>query len=416
MDEFPISSDEAFHNVTQFGENLIAVSGGCDATASSYGAANVLLWLSQQLLEDGRVAVKEPLLFITDFVPHYRTGLLRALSADFDVHIAASSRNTYTDVPEARDLGDFTVHRLQVHRGPGALRVVRGALAAIRQARPSVVLIYANVWWPHVWLVSVLCRIRGVTVFHWSHGWYDKDGLLGLMFRTACYRLADHLFVFSQQSMQIGIDRAGFPEEDVSVIWNALPDRPTVDPVASPPGHVSQVLLVARLTREKRADLLVRALSVLIQNGHQIRVTIVGDGLGRAPAEALARKLGVSDYVTFTGAIYDPVRLRDIHSESSVAVVPANAGLTVIHAMRHGLPVIVSDDVRQGPEAEAVRGGYNGERFSAGSPTALAAAITTVLSDRSRWRQLANNACQTVADRYSPQCQRETVQRVLQRH
>jgi glycosyltransferase involved in cell wall biosynthesis len=354
------------------------------------------------------------LLFVTDFLQHYRVGLLRELSDIMDIHIAAGKTNTYSSVPGASIEGS-AFHTLQVRRGPGPVRFVWGALRAVNRAKPSVVLVFANVWWPHVWLVTLWCRLRSIPVFHWTHGWGQDDAAVGYL-RTACYRLSDHIFVFGNRSRVIGVGRFKYPSDRVSVIWNSLPHVPITDPVAQPPGPDRvEVVLVARLVPGRRVTILIRALAELVgSEGAEVHATVVGEGPERQAAEELAARLGIASRIRFVGALYDEDELREIYRQGSVCAIPGKPGLSVIQAMRYGLPVIIGDDpAEHGPEAEAVEDGRNGAFFRAGDAGSLAQAILRVVGNNAQWRAMSDEALETVERRYSPKRQRDVMLDVL---
>ena len=61
---------------------------------------------------------------------------------------------------------------------------------------------------------------------------------------------------------------------------------------------------------------------------------------------------------------------------ANATVVPSAAGLTVMHSLIYGTPVITHDDpAEQGPEWEAIKPGINGQLFHKGDPIDLARSI-----------------------------------------
>ncbi|MCP3965316.1 MAG: glycosyltransferase family 4 protein [Lentisphaerae bacterium] len=70
--------------------------------------------------------------------------------------------------------------------------------------------------------------------------------------------------------------------------------------VPKPPYHF---ITAATLTRKKGIDTILRALHRLKEEGTEFRYTIVGEGPAKQPLEDLARDLGLSDNVIFSGII-----------------------------------------------------------------------------------------------------------------
>lgn len=103
------------------------------------------------------------------------------------------------------------------------------------------------------------------------------------------------------------------------------------------------VLMAQRLQPEKHSLVGVRAFAAsgLAVDGWTLQVA--GDGPDRAPAEELARSLGVADAVRFLGFRDDVERLM-ARASVLLATCPIEGfGLTVLEAMASGLPVVAPD-------------------------------------------------------------------------
>jgi glycosyltransferase involved in cell wall biosynthesis len=86
-----------------------------------------------------------------------------------------------------------------------------------------------------------------------------------------------------------------------------------------------------------------------------------------------------------------------------MTVIPGAAGLTVIHSLYYGTPVVVHDNYeKQGPEADAVREGINGALFRFGDAGALAEAIKRVFDTLPRSTDVAEQCRSTIETTYSP--------------
>ncbi len=62
-------------------------------------------------------------------------------------------------------------------------------------------------------------------------------------------------------------------------------------------------VVIARLTAQKRVGLAIETVAFLASCGHEMPLTVVGDGPERAALEKLVEKLGVTAFVRFTGAV-----------------------------------------------------------------------------------------------------------------
>jgi len=101
------------------------------------------------------------------------------------------------------------------------------------------------------------------------------------------------------------------------------------------------LLLIAHNLRLKGLPATLRALAVLREEKHPVKLLVVG-GNRRSSFERLGRSLGVGDRVMFAGLVSDPV---PYYSAADVYVHPTfydPCSLVVLEAMASGLPVVTS--------------------------------------------------------------------------
>ena len=165
----------------------------------------------------------------------------------------------------------------------------------------------------------------------------------------------------------------------------------------TPPERGRGIVVVSRLTRQKRIDLVLAAAAELRARGHGQRVRIVGDGPERGHLERVAQKFDLHD-VEFTGMV--PGRdVPDFLSRSAVAAFPAHGegfGLAAAEAFMCGVPVVAASD--GGGVLDVVPDNGPGRRASPDSVTAWADALDALLAsseapalawaEGQRWRGL----------------------------
>lgn len=106
-------------------------------------------------------------------------------------------------------------------------------------------------------------------------------------------------------------------------------------------GDETVFLLVAHNLRLKNAESAIRALAVLAAGGAPARLVIAG-GKRPGPFVELARKLGISDRVTFLEAVGD---IRPCYAAADVCVHPTwydPCSLVALEALACGLPLITT--------------------------------------------------------------------------
>ncbi|MEO8199855.1 MAG: glycosyltransferase family 4 protein [Gemmatimonadota bacterium] len=140
------------------------------------------------------------------------------------------------------------------------------------------------------------------------------------------------------------------------------------------------LIVISRLTPQKRVDLALGALAVLRNQGRDIKLRIIGDGQERATLEERARSLSLGDAVMFAGAV-PPSEIPGLLAHADAMVFPAQGegfGLGAAEALMAGVPVVVCSD--GGGVLEIVPESGAG-RVSPPDPAALAESIGALLDN-----------------------------------
>ena len=93
----------------------------------------------------------------------------------------------------------------------------------------------------------------------------------------------------------------------------------------------------------KRATDVVEIFGQLLKEGYGVKLFMIGDGPDRAPAEHLARELGIIDDVRFLGK-QEPI--EELLSIADIFLMPSGSetfGLAALEAMACGVPVVATD-------------------------------------------------------------------------
>jgi glycosyltransferase involved in cell wall biosynthesis len=133
------------------------------------------------------------------------------------------------------------------------------------------------------------------------------------------------------------------------------------EPVAAAP-QPPTILTVARLgagEREKNVHEMIAAVAILKERLPDVKYEIIGGGPLRPELEALAKKLGIADSVTFFGQVGDR-ELREAYGRAAVFAMPSNKegfGIVYLEAWQFGKPVICS---LHGAASEIIADGVDG--------------------------------------------------------
>ncbi|MFG2719217.1 glycosyltransferase family 4 protein [Streptomyces sp. NPDC048416] len=189
------------------------------------------------------------------------------------------------------------------------------------------------------------------------------------------------------------------PGVRIDAVPNAVP-APGVEPAC---GDGKLVVAAGRLTPVKRYDLLVRAFAQVaaVRPDWKLRIYGSGDTFGneRDALRNLIDDLGLYNNVFLMGLV------RDLDGEwvkGSLAAVTSSHesfGMTIVEAMRCGLPV-VSTDCPQGPR-EIINDGVDGRLVEMGNADAVASALLELIQDDELRHRMAKAALEN-SERFDP--------------
>jgi len=254
------------------------------------------------------------------------------------------------------------------------------------------------------WIGALIARWRGKKVFFWGHGYMSLRGGIQGAFIRCFYRIPHaHLF-YGHRAVEFAV-RDGFDKRRLFVIYNSLDfdkqqqcaadvsddDVDRIRKRFSKP-DLPMLLFSGRLTPGKLADWILSAQGSLMRSGNPVNSIFIGAGPERDALMALRDELDLQSHVMFVGECYDERELAKLFHASDVFVLPGELGLSGIHAMGYGLPVITSNNFpHHGPEVEAIIPGITGDLYHAGSLDSLIETIGKwcgkVLSERDNIRR-----------------------------
>ena len=181
-------------------------------------------------------------------------------------------------------------------------------------------------------------------------------------------------------------------------ILNGVPVTPDPPPL---PGADPVILMHGRLVAEKGFAMMLVAFSLLLEQRPDVRLVVAGDGYARQGLEHLAKHLGVTSRVEFTGWV-DECEIQRLIDRSSVVVVPSlwnePFGLTAAEASERARPVVAS---RVGGLGEVVLDGETGMLVQAGDPLQYAAAIDALLADPDRAAEMGAAGRRRIHDEFA---------------
>ena len=259
---------------------------------------------------------------------------------------------------------------------------------------------------------------RGMPTVVWGHGYSKQENRAKRGFRDWVGNLATAVLFYGSRARNDFVRRHNAEHRAfvapnsldqseavrLRAQWLAEPERLAAFKREHGLDQGPTLFFVSRLIHENRTDLLLACIPQLARDFPGVRAVIVGDGPVRAELEQQAARLGIADRVTFTGAIYEESQLAPWFLASDLFAYPRNIGLSLLHAMGYGLPVVTTDDqVSWAPEVECLKPWMNGMFYRDGDVDDLTEVIRLILSDRERLDAMKKQALKTATEDYSVQ-------------
>ena len=268
--------------------------------------------------------------------------LLGGIGPDFQYAIAVGAEGYLT--AEARRLGAEVFVMPDLVEAPNPVqdwRAITEARKLIHAYRPDIVHAHSS-------KAGIIGRIAahraGVPALFTAHGWAFSDDrplvdrMVGIPAEWIGARMCQRIVTVCTTDRHLCLKHNIAPASKIDVIYNGISDS---DQRAQPDsGNAVTVAMVARFDQQKDQALLLEVMPSLPRN---TRLIFVGDGPSRPACEVLAQKLGVAQRVLFMGTSNN---VASILSEANIFVLASNwegLPLSILEAMRAGLPVIATD-------------------------------------------------------------------------
>lgn len=307
----------------------------------------------------------------------------------------------------------------------GKFYIQRGAVNEYFDKKITTFLINGEPYCLSSWAIVLLAKLfHKKEVYFWSHGWYGRETFLKQAVKKIYFKLPTGSFIYGDYAKKLMIEE-GISEKKLFVIHNSLDYdyqcklRARNHQTDLYRKHFNNtdanVVFIGRLTQSKRIDLLINAMSNLHNTDQRFNLTIVGEGQTRQALEDIINDLNLNDYTWFYGESYNEDENSELLHNADICVSPGNVGLTAIHSLTYGTPVITHDQFAyQGPEFEAIKEGITGSFFKKDDVDSLTRCIKNWITSHNKDRDEIRRACYEEIDRWwTPEFQMDVFKKHL---
>ena len=238
---------------------------------------------------------------------------------------------------------------------------------------------------------DITTRLPGRTPTRWFES----------LLHRRCYRRSAAIAVVSRALCEVAVTK-GLPSKHLFLSPPAFDVSLSAGDDGATERSSTTILTVARLQRQKRIDVLLRALANVRVRHQQVRLVIVGDGPQLERLQKLAVDLDLQSHVEFAGPL-EPrsAELFKRYREAAffaLASVGEGMGNVFIEAGAFGLATIGCDD---GGTPDVVQHEKTGLLVPPDNEDALAAALDRLLGEAELRQRLGAQARTWIADHFS---------------
>lgn len=274
------------------------------------------------------------------------------------------------------------------------------AVQLTKSIRPAVV--HAHWWIPTGVLGYLVSRLRNVPLLVTLHGTDVRligrnlffTYLAGRVFKRAAGITVVSDFIKSQLVGRLGVS----PEKVFVLPMPIDPDK--IFETEVPPQPRKTILSVARFTRQKNLDILIKAFHQVRRKWKELDLVIIGEGPERKNLERLISQLNLESCVR----LYDLMSqeaLNRFYNQCDIIVLPSieeGFGLVLVEGQLCKKPVIGADS---GGIPEVIQHDRTGLLFPPGDDESLSLEIERVLTDESLASRLSEAGYQSAKTKFS---------------
>ena len=365
--------------------------------------------------------------FVLNYASHYRKAIYELIDKSFDCHFYFGDSVEGNIKKLDYDIFSKPAKELTVKRIKGSWCYYKDTLSVLKD-NSDIYILTGDMRNLSNWLMLLLLkpfypRKRSAI---WTHGVYGKESKLQLLIKKVFFYLTDVIFCYGDRSKLLMI-KAGIKGDKIFPIHNSLDydNQVALRPIAEDRDFYRHhfgnndptLIFTGRLTKVKRLDMILDAMDLLRAKGEFYNLVIVGDGDQKSDLVTKVEILGLSDRVWFYGACYDEVVLSKLIYNADLCVSPGNVGLTSIHSMTYGTPVVTHNRFElQMPEFEAIKSGKTGDFFDYGSIDSLSATISNWFrTNRDNREQVRVQCYQEIDANWTPTFQLEVLKAAIEK-
>ncbi len=357
-----------------------------------------------------------------NFAQHYRIGVFRLLDRSLNLDFYFGDKMSNVKKIDYSELINFKkeLRNIKIFSN---IYYQKGAISTFFKPYNKYIFL-GEYYCISTWIILFLCFFSKKRIYLWTHGWYGNEGIIKTVIKKIFFNSSNGIFLYGNYAKELMI-KEGFDLNKLHVIYNSLDYEKQFFVRKSL--KISSVfknkfnndfptlIFIGRLTKVKKLDILLDAQKKLKQKGELYNVVFVGEGDEFDTLKTKAIREDLINNVWFYGASYNEEQIGSLVYNADLCVSPGNVGLTAMHTMVYGTPVLTHNSFSsQMPEFEAIEESVTGCFFEKGNVNSLIKSISNWFEKSNNKREEIRQNCFDKIDTfYNPSFQLEVINKVL---
>lgn len=284
-------------------------------------------------------------------------------------------------------------------------------------------ILYGDPFFLSNWFIIIVAKLLGKKTYLWTHGVNTDLNFKNKLFNFTFYKLCTKILLYGEFAKE-KMTKIGFVANKLVVIYNSLDhqkqiiirNKLTKSNVYEEffNNNLPIIMYIGRIQKSKKIELIIEAMLIMKNEGNDCNLVIIGKDMEKTGLDNLIQANNLIKNVWLFGPCYNEERIGELIYNADVCVSPGNVGLTAMHSLVYGTPVITHDNfLNQMPEFEAIKSGLTGDFFKENDPVDLSKKIKNwVKLSPAKRKIIRNNSYKIIDEKYNPDYQIKVIKSI----
>jgi glycosyltransferase involved in cell wall biosynthesis len=357
---------------------------------------------------------------IYNYAQHYRKGIFKLLDDDLNCDFYFGNKMRDVKKMDYNELSNFK--KELKNRKIFSHFYWQSGVVSLFFTKYEKYILLGEYYCLSTWILLFLCKFSKKKIYLWSHGWYGNEGHIKKIVKKIFFNLSNGVFLYGNYAKKLMI-KEGFDGDKLHVIYNSLDYesqlkiRENLKESDIYKNHFENenptLIFIGRLTKIKKLNELLEVKKLLSTKNIDVNIVFVGEGEEEENLKNLAIEYNLKN-LWFYGSCYNEEEIGELIFNASLCVSPGNVGLTAIHSMAYGTPVLTNDNFpEQMPEFEAIELGITGAFFKKNDIKSITEISLKWLQNKNNRPQIRKDCFHKIDTYFNPGYQLKIIKNVL---